>query len=78
MDTVTVRELRNHGGDVLERVARGEALVVTRDGTEVAELRPRTRRSPSPADLIARRRHLPTVDPDAIRRDLDSVLNATL
>jgi len=78
MDTVTVRELRNHGGDVLERVARGEALVVTRDGTEVAELRPRTPRSPSPADLIARRRHLPTVDPDAIRRDLDSVLNATL
>lgn len=45
METVTVRELRNHGGEVLDRVARGEALVVTRDGTEVAELRPRTRRS---------------------------------
>ncbi len=78
MESVSVRDLRNHGGEVLDRVARGEVLVVTRDGTEVAELRPRTRRSPSPADLIARRRHLPSVDPDALRRDLDSVLDATL
>jgi prevent-host-death family protein len=37
MDAVTVRELRNHGGEVLDRVARGEAVVVTRDGAEVAE-----------------------------------------
>ena len=75
---MTVRELRNHGGDVLDRVARGEVLVVTRDGTEVAELRPRARRSPAPADLIARRRHLPRVDPDAFRKDLDAVLDAEL
>lgn len=78
MDSVTVRELRNHGGEVLDRVARGEAVVVTRDGAEVAELRPRTRRSPRPADLIARRRHLPKVDPEAFRRDLDGVLDAAL
>ena len=78
MGSVTLRELRNHGGEVLDRVARGEALIVTRDGAEVAELRPRTRRSPSPADLIARRRHLPGVDPDALRRDLDTVLDAEL
>ena len=75
---MTVRELRNHGGEVLDRVARGEILVVTRDGAEVAELRPRARRSPSPAELVARRRTLPQVDPDALRRDLDSVLDATL
>lgn len=78
MDSVTVRELRNHGGEVLDRVARGEALIVTRDGREVAELRPRARRSPAPADLVARRRHLPKVDPDALRRDLDTVLDAAL
>jgi prevent-host-death family protein len=78
MDSVTVRELRNHGGEVLDRVARGEALVVTRDGSEVAELRPRIRRSPPPADLVTRRRHLPTVDPDALRRDTDAVLDAQL
>lgn len=76
MDTVTVRELRNHGGEVLDRVARGSALVVTRDGAEVAELRPRGRRGPSAEDLIARRRSLPAVDPAALRRDVDAVLDA--
>ena len=78
MESVTVRELRNHGGEVLDRVVRGEAVIVTRDGAEVAELRPRARRSPSAADLIARRRGLPRVDPDALRKDLDAVLDADL
>lgn len=78
MDKVTVRELRNHGGEVLSRVERGEVLVVTRDGSEVAELHPRSRRSPSPADLIERRRHLPEVDPDALRHELDAVLDPRL
>lgn len=78
MESVTVRDLRNHGGAVLDRVARGEALVVTRDGAEVAELRPRARRGPSAAELIARRRHLPGVDPHALRRDLDAALDAHL
>jgi antitoxin (DNA-binding transcriptional repressor) of toxin-antitoxin stability system len=39
METVSVRELRNHGGEVLDRVARGAVVVVPRDGAEVAELR---------------------------------------
>jgi prevent-host-death family protein len=78
VDSVNVRELRNHGGEVLDRVARGESLIVTRDGAEVAELRPRRRQSASPADLIARRRSLPQVDPDALRRDLDDLLDAGL
>ncbi len=78
MESVTVRELRNRGGEVLDRVARGEILIVTRDGAAVAELRPRARQSPMPAELIARRRHLPSVDPESFRRDVDSVLDATL
>jgi prevent-host-death family protein len=78
MESVSVRELRNHGGEVLDRVARGASLVVTRDGAEVAELRPRGRRSPSSADLVARRRRLPRIDPDAMRRDLDAVLDPEL
>ena len=78
MDAVTVRDLRNHGGEVLDRVARGESLLVTRDGSPIAELRPRTRRSPSAAELIARRRHLPKVDPESLRRDIDSIVDATV
>jgi prevent-host-death family protein len=32
MKSVTVRDLRNKGGDILDRVARGERVIVTRDG----------------------------------------------
>jgi len=74
MESVSVRDLRNHGGAVLDRVASGEVLIVTKDGAEVAELRPRRRAGPSATELIARRRHLPAVDPEALRRDLDTVL----
>ncbi|WP_115327585.1 type II toxin-antitoxin system Phd/YefM family antitoxin [Mycolicibacterium gilvum] len=35
-----MRELSNSGGDVLRRVEHGERIVITRDGTPVAELRP--------------------------------------
>ncbi|RMB79274.1 type II toxin-antitoxin system prevent-host-death family antitoxin [Rhodococcus sp. SBT000017] len=73
-----MRDLRNHGGDVLARVERGESLIVTRDGTEIAELRPIPRRSVSTAQLISRRRNLPQVDPMSMRRDIDSVLDASL
>lgn len=78
MATVSVRDLRNHGGEVLDRVAQGESLVITRDGAEVAELRPRVRRSPSTTELIARRRRLPLVDPDRLRADIDEVLDPSL
>lgn len=78
MERVTVRDLRNRGGEVLDRVARGEVLVVTRDGREVAELRPRARRSPAPAQLIARRRRLPVLDVATLRADLDALLDPEL
>ncbi|MDP9380882.1 MAG: type II toxin-antitoxin system prevent-host-death family antitoxin, partial [Chloroflexota bacterium] len=35
-----MRDLRNRGGELVERVAGGEHIVVTRDGEPVAELRP--------------------------------------
>lgn len=73
-----MRDLRNHGGDVLDRVARGEAVLVTRDGTPVAELRPHRRPSPRPAELVAARRALPRVDVAGLRADLDSVLDSRL
>lgn len=78
MNTVSVGELRNHGGEVLDRVVRGETLIVTRDGAEVAELGPRERRSPAAVDLIASRRQLPLVDPRTLRSDIDARLDADL
>lgn len=78
MDAVSVRDLRNHGGEVISRVALGEAVVITRDGEEVAELRPLRRRSPSTAELIARRASLPEVDIATLRADIDAVLDPAL
>jgi antitoxin (DNA-binding transcriptional repressor) of toxin-antitoxin stability system len=51
-----VRDLRNRGGEVLDRVERGERLIVTRDGRAIAELRPLPRRSVRPVELIERRK----------------------
>lgn len=73
-----MRDLRNSGGEVLDRVVRGEAVVVTRDGTPVAELRPVRRRSATPGELVARRRALPPVDPRGLRDDVDALLDASL
>lgn len=78
MSEISVRELRNHGGHVLERVAGGEALTVTRDGQAIAELRPLPRRPLSAAVLVERWRRLPALDPARLRADLDDVLDGSL
>jgi len=75
---VSVRDLRNRGGQVLDRVVRGETLTVTKDGTPVAELRPVPRRSLPVAELIARARRAPKVDPDLLRDDIDAVVDQSL
>jgi prevent-host-death family protein len=78
MAEVTIRELRHRGGAVLDRVSRGEALTVTRDGEPIAELRPLPRR-PLPAATVLRHwRQLPVVDADRMRRDIDALLDASL
>ena len=78
MAEVTVRELRNQGGRVIDRVLAGESLLVTRDGEPVAELRPLPRAALDTATLLRRWRHLPTVDPAALRADIDAVLDQAL
>ena len=74
--SVTIRELRNHGGDVVDRVGRGEALTVTRDGQPVAELRPLARAALPAEVLLARWHRLPAVDPEALRADIDAVMDS--
>jgi antitoxin (DNA-binding transcriptional repressor) of toxin-antitoxin stability system len=64
MGEVTPCDLRNHGGDVVDRLLRGESLTVTRGGRPVAELRPLSRPGLAAADLLQRWRQLTAVDPD--------------
>lgn len=54
MAEVSVRELRNHGGRVLDRVLREESLTVVRAGTPVARLVP-LGRSPLSAQTLVER-----------------------
>ncbi|MCY3505520.1 MAG: type II toxin-antitoxin system prevent-host-death family antitoxin [Chloroflexi bacterium] len=78
MDTVTIRELRNRGRAVIDRVEAGESLIVSRDGRPVAELRPLPRKPLDAATLLEQWRHVPPADPDAWRRDVDSVVDQSL
>ncbi len=78
MAEVTVRELRNDGGRVLDRVARGESLTVTRDGHAIAELRPLARRPLRASALLNRWRRLRHVDAARLRADIDAALDTSL
>ncbi len=78
MAEVSIRELRNHGGDVVDRVERGERLTVTRDGRPVAELAPVGRPTLDAAAILRRWSRLPAVDPDVFRDDVDAVVDQSL
>jgi len=75
MAEVTIRELRNRGGEVVDRVAAGERLTVTRDGRPVAELRPYRSTPLSAAVLLRRWRRLPSLDADLQRTELDALID---
>jgi prevent-host-death family protein len=78
MAEVSIRELRNHGGDVVDRAARGEPITITRAGKAVAELRPVPHPPLVAETLLTRWRRLPPVDPAALRADIDEILDPRL
>lgn len=77
-EEVSIRELRNHGGEVVDRVEHGGLAIITRAGRPVAELRPLAKPPMGAASLIERRRKLPAVDPERLRRDIDTVIDGSL
>ncbi|HYP55330.1 MAG TPA: type II toxin-antitoxin system prevent-host-death family antitoxin [Solirubrobacterales bacterium] len=77
MGNVTIRELRNHGGEVVDRAARGEQITITRAGHPVAELRA-LRPALSAEALLSRWNRLPGVDPVALRAEVDQLLDPRL
>jgi prevent-host-death family protein len=77
INTVTVRELRNQGGQVLDRVLAGEQLTITRDGQPVAELSPLSIPT-NLATLKKRAAKLKAIDPTSLRNDLDEIVDPWL
>lgn len=78
MADVSIRDLRNSGGDVVDRAARGEPIRITRAGEPVAELRALPRTGLTGAALLERWSKLPRVDPEAFKQDFDDVLDPRL
>ena len=72
MKTITQREFRNNSAAVMDAVEAGETYHITRNGTEVAELRPiHRRRRLSAEELVARHRKLPRVDYTRMRQEAE-------
>jgi prevent-host-death family protein len=72
--TITQRELRNDSAAVMDAVERGETIVVTRNGTPVAELRPIRRRTFVPiAELKRVFAHYPPGGYAAMRAEMDAL-----
>jgi prevent-host-death family protein len=77
MANVSIRELRNQGGEIVDRAANGERITITRGGKPVARLSPL---DPEPtSDVILERfRGLAPIDYDAFRADVDEVMGARI
>jgi antitoxin (DNA-binding transcriptional repressor) of toxin-antitoxin stability system len=69
---ISQRELRNGSAAVMDAVEAGETFHVTRNGVEIAELRPLPQRRRFTAEeLVERHKRLPRVDAAELRREAD-------
>lgn len=78
MNEVSVRDLRNYGGQILDRVEGGETMTITRDGSPVALLTPIPQPRLSATALLENWKNVPRIDADSLRHDIDQVLDQTL
>lgn len=71
---MSIRELRNNGGEIVDRAARGEQITITRGGKPVARLSPL--HSELTADAVLEQfRSLEPVDYEAFRADVDQFVD---
>ncbi|HEX9583365.1 MAG TPA: type II toxin-antitoxin system prevent-host-death family antitoxin [Gammaproteobacteria bacterium] len=76
---ISQRELRNDSAAVLRAVQAGQTLIVTRNGTPVAELRPiRLRRFVPRAAIAEAAARAARIDADRFRADLDAVADPSV
>lgn len=73
-----MRELRNYGGQVLDRVEAGETVIITRDGRPVARLAPLPTSRLNAQALLEKWKNVPVIDGDLLRSDLEQILDLEL
>ncbi|MGM1065671.1 type II toxin-antitoxin system Phd/YefM family antitoxin [Saccharothrix sp. Mg75] len=74
MKVISQREFRNNSAAVMDAVEAGETYHVTRNGVEIAEVRPLPRRRKLTTDeLIELHKNLPEVDYAAMRAESDEL-----
>ena len=78
MGEVSIRDLRNHGGEVVDRAERGELITITRSGKPVLELRALPGPTRAAEVLLHRWRHLPPVDIELLRAETDVLVDPRL
>lgn len=78
MIEVSVRELRNQGGQILNRVESGESMTITRDGTPVAVISPLRQPRLSATALLENWKNVPLINAESFRRDIDQALDMSL
>ena len=71
MSEVSEREMRNYGGQILNRVEEGESMTITRNGNPVALISPLRRPRLSATALLADWKNVPVISAEALRHDLD-------
>lgn len=77
MKVISQREFRNNSAAVMDAVEAGETYHVTRNGVEIAEVRPLPRRRRiSARELVERHRRLPRLDHASMRRDADELFGS--
>ncbi|MGV1006164.1 MAG: HTH domain-containing protein [Candidatus Nanopelagicales bacterium] len=73
---ISQRDLRMRSREIMDAVENGQTLTVTRDGRQIAELIPlRPRRLVPAADFLAASAHAPVIDYNAMRRELDDIID---
>ncbi|AXB45720.1 type II toxin-antitoxin system Phd/YefM family antitoxin [Amycolatopsis albispora] len=74
---ITQRELRNDAPAIMRAVENGESFILTRNGTEIADLVPHRQRPEFvPAeDFLGLLADLPPTDPEEFYADLDAAVD---
>lgn len=74
---MSIRELRNNGGEIVDRAANGEQITITRGGKPVARLTP-LNPEPTAEMVLERFRGLAPIDYETFRADVDEVMGALI